>query len=115
MASHSRSVNLLQPEADSVVLDWLRCDDEDSNDEEQEQHDGPQDEIVPNELFSDSEDGCIPSNHDSDSECSPDTSSDEETQDSVRMQDIITEKIGTNGQETHHQVFFLYKRVPIFI
>ncbi|GBP85249.1 hypothetical protein EVAR_92016_1 [Eumeta japonica] len=73
MASNRRSVNLLHSEAESVMLDWLRSDDEESNDEEREQQGGPPHEIVPNEFLSDSEDGCIPSDHESDSVCSPDT------------------------------------------
>ncbi|GBP70310.1 hypothetical protein EVAR_52329_1 [Eumeta japonica] len=80
--AYRRSVNLLHSEAESVVLDWLRSDDEESNDEEREQQGGPPHEIVPNDFLSDSEDGCIPSDHESDSECSPDTSGDEETQSS---------------------------------
>lgn len=79
MDSNNRSINLLEQNAESVVLDWLRHDDEGSSDAEQEQP--TQHERLPNDFLSDSEDGCIASDHESDSECSLHTS-DEEAQDS---------------------------------
>ncbi|CAG5055600.1 unnamed protein product [Parnassius apollo] len=67
MASNRQVVSVDQPNAESILLDWLN--DEDCTDDESQSLE-PSRAVIPEELLSDSEDDCIPSDHDSDSECS---------------------------------------------
>lgn len=81
MTSHRRSVNLLQENAGFILQEWLQYDDEETNHEEQEQPGiltNVNNRIEPNDWLSDSKDDYIPSDHDSNSECSPATSDTEE-------------------------------------
>ncbi|GBP91730.1 hypothetical protein EVAR_92007_1 [Eumeta japonica] len=59
---YERSVNLLHSEAESVMLDWLDLMMRDPT-TRAESNRLDHHEIVPNEFLSDSEDGCIPSDH----------------------------------------------------
>ncbi|CAG5030450.1 unnamed protein product [Parnassius apollo] len=70
MASNRQVVSVDQPNAESILLDWLN--DEDCTDDESQSLE-PSRAVIPEELLSDSEDDCIPSDHDSDSECSVDS------------------------------------------
>ncbi|CAK1598011.1 unnamed protein product [Parnassius mnemosyne] len=69
MASNRQVVSVDQPNAESILLDWLN--DEDCTDDESQSLEPSR--AVIEELLSDSEDDCIPSDHDSDSEYSVDS------------------------------------------
>ncbi|CAG5051493.1 unnamed protein product [Parnassius apollo] len=70
MASNRQVVSVDQPNAESILLDWLN--DEDCTDDESQSLE-PSRAVIPEELLSDSEDDCIPSDDDSDSEYSVDS------------------------------------------
>ncbi|KAL4718721.1 hypothetical protein ACJJTC_005767 [Scirpophaga incertulas] len=64
MASSRLVVNLDQPEADLIIMTWLT--DEDMEQDDEHPQEVPRNNI-PEELLSDPEDECIPSDHDSES------------------------------------------------
>ncbi|CAG5057845.1 unnamed protein product [Parnassius apollo] len=70
MVSNRQVVSVDQPNAESILLDWLN--DEDCTDDESQSLE-PSRAVIPKELLSDSKDDCLPSDHDSDSECSVDS------------------------------------------
>ncbi|KAL4710791.1 hypothetical protein ACJJTC_009340 [Scirpophaga incertulas] len=72
MASSRLVVNLDQPEADLIIMAWLNDEDMEQDDESEHPQEVPRNNI-PEELLSDPEDECIPSDHDSESECSIDS------------------------------------------
>ncbi|KAL4719533.1 hypothetical protein ACJJTC_013041 [Scirpophaga incertulas] len=113
MASSRLVVNLDQPEADLIIMAWLNDEDMEQDDESEHPQEVPRNNI-PEELLSDPEDECIPSDHDSESECSIDSDCEDMVASIITGKDL--RPLCCDSQRlTAARFLFLYETICFFI